>query len=159
MIAQQQLWVGRTWWCSHDAEKIIHKVFHFASRLDSLFIPSRLENKPEIRRSSFPGFFTVVTLSAKRFWITGLLGWWCASSSYCFASLPCCLMGPIKTINGTEGHPVSSLWNILHRVWCGVWRGNSISGKFPFTEDKPYQTNYLRQEVWNYKNCSSSQRL
>lgn len=36
------------------------------------------------------------------------------SSSYCFASLPRHLMGPIKVINGTEGHPISLLRSILH---------------------------------------------
>lgn len=40
------------------------------------------------------------------------------SSSYCFASLPQHLMGPIKVINRTEVGPVSSLQNILQRDWA-----------------------------------------
>lgn len=44
------------------------------------------------------------------------------SSSYCFASLPQHLMGPIKVINRTVVGPVSSLQNILQRDWaCEGW--------------------------------------
>lgn len=53
-------------------------------------------------------------------WGFGSLVFWDddVSSSYCFASLPHHLMGPIKAINGTEGHPISfAVEYILHKVW------------------------------------------
>jgi len=52
----------------------------------------------------------------------GLLAFWDenVSSSYCFASLPHHLMGPIKVINNDRGHTISLLWNILHRFFFRV---------------------------------------